>query len=179
MNLITQSEIIDSVRVDSHFSVNNITDDTIQKAELYLASTFLADDFYADLLSTKTDVATFSNANYQTLYDKYLRRLISEYVMLMSVDEMVLRIANNGINNDEQLAALKYVKESLKDEVDRSKAMIDAYLKNNKSVFTLYKQNVQNETEKEIPRKNNLFGFLREEDVRTETEFIKHIYYRR
>ena len=179
MNLITQSEIIDSVRVDSHFSVNNITDDTIQKAELYLSSTFLSDDFYEDLLSTKTDVGTFSNLNYQTLYNKYLRRLVSEYVMFMSVDEMVLRLANNGINNDEQLDALKYVKESLKDEVDRSKAMIDAYLKNNKDVFTLYKQNVQNEVSKEIPKKQNLFGFLREEDVRTETEFIKHTYYQR
>ena len=95
MALITQTEIIESVRVDNHFSVNNITDDTIQKAELYLSSTFLGDSFYDALVSDKSDVGTFNSAKYQLLYDRYLKRLIAEYVMFMGIDEMVLRLANN------------------------------------------------------------------------------------
>ena len=52
--LVTQTEIIESVTVDSHLSVNNITDDTIQKSELYLSSTFLGDTFYLSLETDKT-----------------------------------------------------------------------------------------------------------------------------
>ena len=165
MSLITQTEIIGSVRVDDHFSVNNITDDTIQKAELYLSSIFLGDTFYSDLAAKKTATGTFSDANYQTLYDKYLKRLISEYVLFMTIDETVIRLANNGLNNDDQLDALKYAKESLREEVERSKAMINAYLINNKSDFTLYKENQITTSDKQTAKKRSYFGFVSEREI--------------
>ena len=165
MSLITQTEIISSVRVDDHFSVNNITDDTIQKAELYLASTFLGDSFYTDLEAKKTSTGTFSDSNYQTLYDRYLKRLISEYVLFMTIDETVIRLANNGLNNDDQLEALKYAKESLREEVERSKAMVNAYLINNKSVFTLYKENVIETSSEKTAVKGSYFGFVNEREI--------------
>lgn len=165
MTLITQAEIINSVRVDDHFSVNNITDDTIQKAELYLSSTFLGDDFYDAILSDKTDVGTFDTAKYQTLYDKYLKRLISEYVMFMGVDEMVLRAANKGLNNDTELKALGYAKDSFKDEVERSKAMLHAFCVNNKTDYPLYKENTTTDSNKETAKKKSMFGFVEETDI--------------
>lgn len=169
MALITQTEIIESVRVDNHFSVNNITDDTIQKAELYLSSTFLGDSFYDALVSDKSDVGTFNSAKYQLLYDRYLKRLIAEYVMFMGIDEMVLRLANNGLNNDNELNALKYAKESFRDEVERSKAMLNAYCINNKTDYNLYKEN-QKETTDEKTKKKSFYGFLSEENLHQEED---------
>jgi hypothetical protein len=164
--LVTQTEIIESVTVDSHLSVNNITDDTIQKSELYLSSTFLGDTFYLSLETDKTGTGTFGDANYQSLYDKYLKRLISEYVVFMSMDEIVLRLANNGLKNEGELKALKYAKESLRDEVERSKAMIDSYLKNNKINFPLYKENTTAAAVTSTAKKKSRFGFIAEENLR-------------
>lgn len=163
MALITQTEIINSIRVDDHFSVNNITDDTIQKAELYLSSTFLGDDFYAALETDKSSTGTFTTPANQTLYDKYLKRLISEYVMFMGVDEMILRAANNGLNNENELTALKYSKDSFREEVERSKAMINAYMINNKTDFPLYLENESSGTTTEKAVKKSFYGFINED----------------
>lgn len=172
MSLITQTEIIESVRVDSNFSVNNITDDTIQKAELYLAATFLGNRLYDALEADKSGEGTFTSVKYQTLYNKYLRRLISEYVLFMSIDEIILRVANNGLNNEEQLQALKYSKDSLREESERSKAMIKAFLINNKTTYPLFAENLEAETSEEKPKKISLFGFVRESETESETQFI-------
>ncbi len=81
----------------------------------------------------------------------------------MCVDEIVLRLANNGLNNENELSALKYSKESLNQEVERSKAMIKAYLINNKSTFTLYRENVTSDTKTAI--KKSFFGFISESEL--------------
>lgn len=175
--LITQSEIIESVRVDNHFSVNNITDDTIQKAELYLAATFLGDDLYDALISDKSGTGTFITPKNQTLYNKYLRRLISEYIIFMSIDEMVMRLANSGLNNEDQLQALKYAKDSLREEVERSKAMIKAFLINNKSDYPLFKENVTIDTNEEKTEKVSLFGFIKEEDINFDDDFSRTLFF--
>lgn len=164
MAIITQTEIISSVRVDDHFSVNNITDDTIQKAELYLSSTFLGDTFYDEIEADKSGTGTFSTAKFQTFYDKYLRRLLSEYVLFLTLDETIIRASNLGLNNENQLSALKYAKESLKDEVERSKAMITAFLINNKTDYSNFKENTTTDTT-ETAKKKSLFGFIRESEL--------------
>jgi len=174
MNLITQAEIIESVQVDRNFSVNNISNDTIQKAELYLAAVFLGNDFFDDLLQSKTGDGVFSNSDFQVFYDRYLRRLISEYVLFMGVDEMVLRLANNGLNNEDQISALKYAKESLKSEVERSKAMAKAYLINYKGKFPKFLDNLSTDPSTEKTKKISLFGFIREDALDDQNSFLNH-----
>jgi|13_taG_2_1085334.scaffolds.fasta_scaffold06810_4 hypothetical protein len=172
MAIITQTEIINSVRVDDHFSVNNITDDTIQKGELYLSATYLGTTFYDEIEADKTGTGAFNETKYQTLYNKYLRRLLSEYILLITLDETIIRASNLGLNNDTQLDALKYAKESLKDEVERSKAMTTAFLINNKSDYLNFKENTTN-NDNEPTQKKSMFGFLKE-DLNNEYQYNRN-----
>lgn len=129
--IISQNEIIECMTVDDYLSVNSIKDATIRKGELYLANTFLGETLYASILASKTGEGTFSESKYQTLYDQYLKRLFSEYILYVSLDEMVLKIANRGINTGQSLDALQAYKGALAKELDRSKAMLDVFLKDN------------------------------------------------
>ena len=90
----------------------------------------------------------------------------------MSIDEMILRIANNGLNNDDQLNALKYSKESLREEVERSKAMINAYLINNKSTYILYKENVVETSTTKVATKKSFYGFINESEIEQNDNYI-------
>ena len=162
MALVTQDEIISTMNVDDHLSVNNISDSTILKAELYISNTFLGETFYDEIEATKTGSGTFSNVNFQTLYNRYLLRLISEYVISMSLNDIAMKIANKGISNasDFQLVnAYKIQKTAYEDEFERSKVMTDAYLIKNKSIFVSYLGNDYDSTTEKIEFKQ-AYGFL-------------------
>ena len=162
MAIVTQDEIISTMNVEDHLSVNNISDSTILKAELYIANTFLGETFYDAIEATKTGTGTFSNTNFQTLYNRYLLRLISEYVISMSLNDIAMKIANKGISNasDFQLVnAYKIQKTAYEDEFERSKVMTDAYLTKNKSIFTNYLGNDLDSTTDKIEFKQG-YGFL-------------------
>lgn len=163
--LITQDEIISTLTIDDHFSVNNITDSAIKKAELYLANTFLGSAFYAELLSNKTATGTFSNSDFQYFYENYLLRLISEYVIMSSVIEIVLKLANNGTENTDKIESLKYYKETLKDEVNTSKEIISLYLTatENASKFSNFLENTA--TVAEVIKPKTYAGFLIETNL--------------
>ena len=171
ITLVTQDEIIQTLTVDDHLSVNNITDSTIKKGELYLFNSFLGEAFYTDLLATKTATATFSNAYYQSFYDNYLLRLISEYVMMSSVIEIVLKLANSGTpaantENSDKIGGLKYYKLSLEDEILRSKDMIHSFLtsETNRANFGKYLGNQSTSTDVKIKSKS-FAGFLIESNI--------------
>ena len=159
MAIVTQDEIISTMNVDDHLSVNNISDSTILKAELYIANTFLGETFYDAIEATKTGTGTFSNANFQTLYNRYLLRLISEYVLDSCLNDIVLKLANKGIENTNQIDAYNVSKVAYQDEFERSKVMTDAYLTKNKSIFTSYLGNDLDSTTDKIEFKQG-YGFL-------------------
>jgi len=159
MALVTQDEIISTMNVDDHLSVNNISDSTILKAELYIANTFLGETFYDAIEATKTGTGTFSNANFQTLYNSYLLRLISEYVLDSCLNDIVLKLANKGIENTNQIDAYNVSKVAYQDEFERSKVMTHAYLTKNKSIFTSYLGNDLDSTTDKIEFKQG-YGFL-------------------
>ena len=90
---------------------------------------------------------------------------------------MVMRLANSGLNNEDQLQALKYAKDSLREEVERSKAMIKAFLINNKSDYPLFKENVTIDTNEEKTEKVSLFGFIKEEDINFDDDFSRTLFF--
>lgn len=164
--LITQDEIISTLTIDDHFSVNNITDSAIKKAELYLANTFLGSAFYSELLADKTATAIFDNSDFQYFYENYLLRLISEYVMMSSVIEIVLKLANNGTENSEKINSLKYYKDTLKDEVNTSKDMISLYLTSTENAlkFPNFLENAATVTD--VVKPKSYAGFLIETNLK-------------
>jgi hypothetical protein len=159
MALVTQDEIINTMNVDDHLSVNNISNSTIIKAELYIANTFLGESFYNALESVKTSTGTFSNSNVQLLYDNYLLRLISEYVLTICLNDIILKVANKGIENTNQVDVYGVSKAAYQDEFERSKVMTDAYLIKNKANFSSYLSNdIDSTTDKIKPK--TAYGFF-------------------
>ena len=164
MTIITQNEIINTIQVDEHFSVNNIKDAQILKCELLLANEFLGESLYSAIVSDKTDTGTFSTSKYQTLYDNYLKTLLSEYIILSLTTQKVLELSNTSLNETgaSQLKALARYKEAMQDEVNKSKRLLNSYLTNKvrSSDFTDYLGNNKKSTTSETTKRNIVFGFL-------------------
>jgi len=159
MALVTQDEIINTMNVDDHLSVNNISNSTILKAELYIANTFLGEAFYAVLEADKASTGTFNNANIQLLYNNYLLRLISEYVLTICLNDIILKVANKGIENTNQVDVYGVSKAAYQDEFERSKVMTDSYLIKNKANFSRYLGNDIDSTTDKIVSKT-AYGFF-------------------
>jgi hypothetical protein len=159
MALVTQDEIINTMNVDDHLSVNNISNSTILKAELYIANTFLGEAFYAVLEADKSSTGTFNNANIQLLYNNYLLRLISEYVLTICLNDIILKVANKGIENTNQVDVYGVSKAAYQDEFERSKVMTDSYLIKNKANFSTYLGNDIDSTTDKIVSKT-AYGFF-------------------
>jgi len=159
MALVTQDEIINTMNVDDHLSVNNISNSTITKAELYIANTFLGEAFYTILEADKASTGTFNNANIQLLYNNYLLRLISEYVLTICLNDIILKVANKGIENTNQVDVYGVSKAAYQDEFERSKVMADSYLIKNKANFSTYLGNdIDSTTDKIIAK--TAYGFF-------------------
>jgi hypothetical protein len=159
MALVTQDEIINTMNVDDHLSVNNISNSTILKAELYIANTFLGEAFYSVLEADKSSTGTFNNANIQLLYNNYLLRLISEYVLTICLNDIILKVANKGIENTNQVDVYGVSKAAYQDEFERSKVMTDSYLIKNKANFSTYLGNDIDSTTDKIVSKT-AYGFF-------------------
>lgn len=159
MALVTQDEIINTMNVDAHLSVNNISNSTILKAELYIANTFLGEAFYTILQADKASTGTFNNANIQLLYNNYLLRLISEYVLTICLNDIILKVANKGIENTNQVDVYGVSKAAYQDEFERSKVMTDSYLIKNKANFSTYLGNDIDSTTEKIKAKT-AYGFF-------------------
>ena len=174
MALITQDEIVSTLPIDDHFSVNNIPNATIVKSELLLANEFLGEDLYALLVADKTGTGTFATPAYQTLYDTYLKTLIAEYVLLSMTTQKVLELSNKGLDEvgSTQLSALQRYKESLNDEVVKSKALADSYMTKsaNKATFDEYLGNSVDSTENPI-RKPLFGGFVVHDSLKLDTNY--------
>lgn len=138
MALITQVEIIETVEVSEYLSVNKIKDSAILKSELMLADDILGDTFYDDLVAKRSSQGTFDNTNYQTLYDKYLKRLLSEMVVLNHVTSIVLELSSKGLENSNDLTAIKAIKAEYSRELDASKRLLKKFLTNNANDYPLY-----------------------------------------
>lgn len=164
MALITQDEIISTVSIDEHFSVNNIKSAQILKCELLLSNEFLGETFYNELTTDKNGVGTFTTAKYQTLYDTYLKTLLSEYVLLSMVGQKVLELSNKGLDETgaTQLKALTTYKELMQDEVQKSKRLINSYLISDarKSNFSNFLGNNSSSTDSPSTKKRVVFGRL-------------------
>lgn len=164
MALITQDEIIETVLLDEHFSVNNIKDAQISKCELLLANEFLGESLYSNMSSDKSATGTFNTAKYQTLYNTYLKTLLSEYVILSLASQKVLELSNRSLDEvgATQLKAIEAYKLTMQDEVSKSKKLIHSYLTSdtNKSDFNDYLGNNSSSTSTKSTRKSVVFGFL-------------------
>lgn len=160
--LITQSEIIELVTIDDKFSVNNIKDAQIQKAELVIADSVLGVEFYNILVSDKTGKGTFTTEKYQNLYNDYLRLLIAEYVILSIYVLTVLELNNKRIDNADAstLDAIKLAKKELNEDYQTSLRLIKNYLTDpvRASDFSEFLDNKTTPVTEKI-QKNNLAGF--------------------
>lgn len=160
--LITQKEIIDIFPLDD-FSVNNISTEQIKKHEFRLANIFLGETFYNEIEATKTATGTFSNTHYQTLYDNYLKLFLSEYITLQVIEQAIIKPENGGFNNNssDSSKTLYKFKETLNDEVAKSKLMIDSFLidEANKANFLNYLGNNSNSTTSKSVKRKMFNGF--------------------
>lgn len=167
MALITQDEILETVRVDDHYSVNKILDSDILKAELLLANEFLGETFYNELEADKSTVGTFATAKFQTLYDTYLKKLLSEYVMLQTIPQQVLELRNAGLGSEnvnvkDLISALERYQIAMQDEVSKSMRLIHSFMMD-KTYYSNYLGNNGSSTATQTTKSKIVFGFYIED----------------
>lgn len=167
MTIIEATEIVSCVAGSDKIPPTTFKDSLIQKAELLLAAQYLGDDFYNQILESKTAQGTFDDANIQTLYDTRLKQLIAECVFLsVSVEIAFIYTAIGAVQRSEDnaqplsAAAIERYKENLNAKVELSKMLCTRYLVKNKAQFPLFLEN-NTTTQQQEPTDTGLFmGFL-------------------
>lgn len=135
--IITATEIIETLPIGKEFPPQYFNNSIINKQELLLANQFLGETFYTEILQDKTDTGEFDTAKYQTLYDNYLRTLISESILLSVCIQLALNFDNIGLsqlnaNHAQPLSKelINTYKDELNKQVDSSKLLIHSFLTN-------------------------------------------------
>lgn len=166
--LITSDEIIEALPISSKFPPNLLKDAVIQKQELLLANQFLGETFYSTLESDKASTGTFNTAKYQTLYDKYLKTLIAESVLLSVCIELSLQMTGSGVQqlngrNSQAITQefLAVYKQSLSQAVEQSKLLTDSFLTDTSrsSDYSEYLQNTTTNQTSKTTKSNVYAGF--------------------
>lgn len=126
--LITANEITGIGIVDDHFSPNNLPENSILDAELLLANQFLGEAFYAELKADKTSAGVFATAKFQTLYDNYLKSLLTKYILLVTAEQNIYDYDNAGIKENANEKNIFNYKLSLSNDFSKSKDLTESYL---------------------------------------------------
>jgi hypothetical protein len=171
MTIIEATEIIATLAMSDKVPPTTFKDSLIQKAELILAAQYLGDDFYQQILDSKTAKGTFDDANIQTLYDTRLKQLIAECVFLsVSVETAFIYAAIGAVQRSEDNAQalsgadIERYKENLNAKVELSKMLCTRYLVKNSSLFPLFLEN-NTTSQQPKPTDRGLFlGFLTDND---------------